>query len=108
MSSNADNNTPKHSRPKWIPKWLNVPFLIFMGFVAALLFFNDNSYIKINEYSSEINSLKASIKANEDSAAMYEKKIQELNTDRATLEKIAREKYGMKKDYEEVYVTDIP
>lgn len=79
-----------------------------MGFVAALLFFNDNSYIKINEYSSEINSLKASIKANEDSAAMYEKKIQELNTDRATLEKIAREKYGMKKDYEEVYVTDIP
>ena len=39
---------------------------------------------------------------------MYEKKIRELNTDRATLEKIAREKYGMKKDYEEVYVTDIP
>ncbi len=102
-------NHKKLRRPKWVPKWLNAPLVIFVVFVVGLVFFNGgNNYIKISEYNRQINILKAETKANEDSAAMYEKKIKELNTDRSTLEKIAREKYGMKKDYEEVYVTDIP
>ena len=34
--------------------------------------------------------------------------MRELNTDRETLEKIAREQYGMKRVNEEVYITEIP
>ena len=34
-------------RPKWIPRWLNLPFLIFLGFIVSLLFFGDNNYLKI-------------------------------------------------------------
>jgi len=55
-----------------------------------------------------INDLKAEIKSNQDSAKIYEAKLDELHTDRETLEKIAREQYGMKRTNEEVFITDIP
>ena len=98
----------KLQRPKWIPRWLTIPLLIFVGFVVVLLFFGDNNYMRISKYRSQINELKSQIKNNEDSAAMYEAKINELNTDNETLERLVREKYGMKRTNEEVYITDIP
>ena len=98
----------KLQRPKWIPRWLNIPLLIFVGFVVVLLFFGDNNYMRISKYRSQINELKSQIKNNEDSAAMYEAKINELNTDKESLERLVREKYGMKRINEEVFTTDIP
>ena len=95
-------------RPKWIPRWVNIPLLIFIGFVVVLLFFGDNNYMRISKYRSQINELKSQIKNNEDSAAMYDAKVDELNTDNETLERLVREKYGMKRVNEEVYITDIP
>ncbi|MBQ2484529.1 MAG: septum formation initiator family protein [Muribaculaceae bacterium] len=93
-------------RPSWVPRWLNIPLIIFIAFIVSLLFFGDNNYLKINELKSRINELKAEIKLNEDSAAIYEAKVRELNTDRETLERIAREKYGMKRQNEDVYVVE--
>ncbi len=95
-------------RPKWIPRWLNIPLLIFIAFVVVLLFFGENNYVRISKYRSEINELKAQIKNNKDSAAVYDAKVNELNTDNESLERLVREKYGMKRVNEEVYVTDIP
>ena len=85
----------KFQRPKWIPRWLNIPLLIFVD-------------MRISKYRSQINELKSQIKNNEDSAAMYDAKVNELNTDNETLERLVREKYGMKRTNEEVYITDIP
>ena len=93
-------------RPSWVPRWLNKPLIIFIDLIVSLLFFGDNNYLKINELKSRINELKAEIKLNEDSAAIYEAKVRELNTDRETLERIAREKYGMKRQNEDVYVVE--
>ncbi len=98
----------KFQRPNWIPRWLNIPLLIFIAFVVVLLFFGDNNYIRISKYRSQINELKSQIKNNEDSAAIYEAKVSELNTDNETLERLVREKHGMKRTNEEVYITDIP
>ena len=95
-------------RPKWIPRWLNVPFIIFVAFIMMLLLFGENNYMRINRYKQQINDLKAEIKSNQDSAKIYEAKLNELHTDRETLEKIAREQYGMKRTNEEVFITDIP
>ena len=95
-------------RPRWIPRWLNIPLLIFVGFVVVLLFFGDNNYMRISKYRSQINDLKSQIKNNEDSAAIYDAKVNELNTDKESLERLVREKYGMKRVNEEVYITDIP
>ena len=36
-------------RPKWIPRWLNIPLLIFVAFVVVLLFFGDNNYMRISK-----------------------------------------------------------
>lgn len=95
-------------RPRWIPRWLNIPLIIFVGFVVVLLFFGDNNYMRINQYRSQINELKSQIKSNQDSAATYDAKVNELNTDNESLERLVREKYGMKRINEEVYITDIP
>jgi cell division protein FtsB len=95
-------------RPSWIPRWLNIPLLIFAGFIVWLLFFGENNYMRINDYKKQINELKSEIKQNEDSARIYDAKVRELNTDHETLERIVREQYGMKRVNEDVYVTDIP
>ena len=95
-------------RPRWIPRWVNIPLLIFIAFVVVLLFFGENNYLRINKYRSEINELKSQIKNNKDSAAVYDAKVNELNTDNESLERLVREKYGMKRVNEDVYITDIP
>ncbi len=95
-------------RPKWIPRWINIPLLIFVVFVAILLFVGDNSFMRSTEYRSQINELKSKIQSLEDSASTYEAKVNELNTDNEQLEHLVREKYGMKRVNEEVYITDIP
>ena len=95
-------------RPSWIPKWLSIPFIIFLVFIVMLLFFGENNYMQISEQHKEIDRYKAMIKEQEDSALYYERKTQELNTDKETLEKIAREQYRMKRTNEEVFETDIP
>lgn len=64
--------------------------------------------MKSNNYTQQINQLKNEIKENRDSAAYYNQKVNELNTDKERLEHIAREKYGMKRLNEDVYRTDIP
>ena len=95
-------------RPKFIPRWINIPLLIFIAFVVLLIFFGDNSFLRSTEYRSQINELKSQIKNYEDSASAYEAKVNELNTDNESLERLVREKYQMKRVNEEVYITDIP
>ena len=95
-------------RPKWIPRWLNIPLIIFVAFVLVLVFAGDHSFKSNIEYRSQINDLKSQIKNLEDSAAMYDTKVNELNTDNESLERLVREKYGMKRVNEEVFITDIP
>jgi cell division protein FtsB len=87
---------------------VNIPLLIFVVFVLTLLFYGDNSFIRSTKYRNQINDLKSQIQAYEDSAAMYDAKVNELNTDNESLERLVREKYGMKRVNEEVFITDIP
>ena len=97
----------KIKRPKWLPLWLNLPFLIFLGFILMLLFFGEYNFMEISKQKSQINNLNAQIKTTEDSAQYYERKYRELNTDRENLEKLAREQYRMKRTNEDVYITNI-
>lgn len=52
---------PQFQRPKWIPRWLSLPFVIFVVFILMLLFFGENNYMRINSYKQQINELKAEI-----------------------------------------------
>lgn len=93
-------------RPKWMPKWMSFSLVIFVTFIVWILVGSENNYVKIHDKKDEINNLKAEIKAKQDSAIFYEKKVNELNTDPETLERIAREQYGMRQENEEVYITN--
>ena len=95
-------------RLRWRPRWLHLPFVAIAVFLLYLLFMGDNNFLKSLRYRSEANALKREIAENADSAAFYNAKVRELITDRETLEKIAREQYGMKRPGEDVYITDLP
>ena len=82
--------------------------MAFVVFIGVMMFYGESSYLKSNHYTSEINKLKGDIQQNSDSSMYYVNKVNELNTDKETLERIAREKYGMKRHNEDVYKTDIP
>ena len=92
---------------RWIPQWFSIPLVIIIIFLVIILFFHENSYMKSVEYGNKISELKDDIQKNIDSAAYYEHKITDLNTDKETLEKIAREQYNMKRENEDVYITNI-
>ena len=101
-------NNWKGLRPKWVPSWVSFTFVAFVVSIGVMMFYGESSYVKSNNYTQQINQLKNEIKENRDSAAYYNQKVNELNTDKETLERIAREKYGMKRHNEDVYTTDIP
>ena len=98
----------KISRPSWVPKWMSISFVIAFIFLVSMFFLGPNNYMKVASYKKQIKELKTEIQANRDSASIYETKTRELHSDKVTLERIAREKYGMKRSNEEVYITEIP
>lgn len=105
---NSDKTKKLNALTRWIPRWLSMPLIIIVAFLILMVFYGDNSYIKSKEYSQKIDELQKEIKTNKDSAIYYQRKSHELTTDKETLEKIAREQYGMKRENEDVYITDIP
>ncbi len=82
----------------------NKYFLATIAFLVWMLFFDKNDIMSQYEYRTQLNQL-------EQEKEFYTKEIQQVTTDlqelssnRAKLEKFAREKYHMKKDNEDVYV----
>ncbi len=95
-------------RPSWVPQWLSFTLVVTVVFLVSLFFHGENNYTKTYRNNQLISELKQQIKMKEDSARYYENKVKELHTDRATLERIAREQYRMKRVGEDIYITDIP
>ncbi|MCF0219738.1 MAG: septum formation initiator family protein [Muribaculaceae bacterium] len=88
----------------WCKRYISLPLLIVVGVVVYILFFNENSVIRIYEYEKEISRLKDEIKENRDTFEYYHQLNERLNTDRNTMEKIVREQYHMQRAGEDVYL----
>jgi cell division protein DivIC len=88
-----------------IPKILRSKFFIAgIGFAAWLLFFDKNDFFAQRERRQELRALQES-KRHYLSEIKKEKEFAEnLKNDPATIEKFAREKYGMKKDNEDLFI----
>ena len=88
-----------------IPSFLrNKYFISATLFAAWVLFFDRNDFFAQRERQAELHNLQKS-------KAWYVKEIQEerrfaedLKSNPATIEKFAREKYGMKRDNEDLYL----
>ena len=90
---------------KYLNPFKNIYLLIFVVVVVWMLFFDANSWLIHRELNKDIDDL-------EDERAYYQneikkdkKAIKELNSEER-LEKLAREKYYMKKDNEDIYIIE--
>jgi len=86
------------------------PFTKNFFFITGSLFFCWMLFMDSNDLISQVR-LKAKLNNLEDEKAYYQEKIEEVKEDReqlfsnkAMLERFAREKYLMKKDDEDIYV----
>lgn len=72
--------------------------IVLVGFV------DDNSFVQRVKYDLQISELKDQIKAYDETHAKNAEALHELKRDPKKIEKIAREKYFMKADDEDVFV----
>lgn len=72
--------------------------------VAVVGFIDENSFMKRIEYELQISQMKDEIMKYEAQNEKSTKALQELQRDPKAIEKIARERYFMKADDEDIYV----
>lgn len=82
----------------------NKYFIASIAFVTWMLFFDRNDLMSQYEYRRQLSKLQAEKEFYTIESAKAIKDLNELTTNRAKLEKFAREKYLMKKDNEDVFV----
>ncbi|GAB2698035.1 septum formation initiator family protein [Mucilaginibacter koreensis] len=79
-------------------------FLVTLVFIAWMLFFDKNDLFSQYEYRQQLSKLEQERDFYLKETAQVSKELDELSSNRAKLEKFAREKYLMKKDNEDVFV----
>jgi cell division protein FtsB len=77
---------------------------VLLAFVVWMLFFDQNNWLRQLSLSSELNEAKRQEQYYMDEIASDSLKLHELTTNDESVEKLAREKYLMKKDGEEVFL----
>ncbi|NUM31888.1 MAG: septum formation initiator family protein [Bacteroidetes bacterium] len=84
----------------------NKYFITLIVFVAWMIFFDQNSFVFQAKISKELNQLKARKKfyINQNNVLLKQKNDLEKNL--LNLEKLAREKYLMKRDDEDVFIVN--
>ena len=88
-----------------LPKWLGDKyFLTAAFFVAWMLFFDHNDLILQWKRSRELETLKDARDHYTGQIVETRKQLEEMRSSPIAVERIAREKYLMKKDGEEVFV----
>lgn len=73
-------------------------------FLLILIFFDENNIIKHIQLRRQESQLKADIEALQQEHDIIMHKLGELEKDAEVLEKVAREKYGMHLDNEEIFI----
>jgi cell division protein DivIC len=96
-----------------IPAWLkNKYFISFAAFCVIILFLDKNDFFTQNGRLKELRKLQQSKKYYTTQIVAERKELEALKTNPAALEKLAREKYLMKRDNEELFLvpenSDIP
>ncbi len=90
-----------------ISRLLTNKYLIAMaGFLAVMLFLDKNDLFTTIERKKELNHLNQSKEHYLQELSELKKIKTDLETDPAVIEKLAREKYLMKRENEDVFVTE--
>ena len=74
------------------------------AFLVIIVFLDENSLIQRQKHQQEINTLKAEIERYRQQFEEDTRKLKELTSNPEAMEKIAREKYLMKKPNEDIFI----
>jgi len=77
---------------------------VLLAFVVWMLFFDQNNWLRQLSLSSELNETKRQEQYYKNEISSDSLKLHELTSNDESVEKLAREKYLMKKDGEEVFL----
>jgi len=89
-----------------IPSWLKNKYLLTsVGFIAWIVFFDDRDLINNNQHHRELRALEKSRDHYITEINTISRELNQLKKDPAIIEKYAREKYRMKKDNEDLFIT---
>ena len=83
----------------------NIFVIIFIVFAVWMLFIDSNSLLIHHELNEDISDLEDEKEYYNKEIEKDKKAIKELSTDEG-IEKLAREKYYMKKDNEDIYIIE--
>lgn len=78
--------------------------VVVAAFLVFLIFFDDHNLIKKNKMKNEIEQLETELKDYRYKLADNREEIKRLRTDTVYLEKVAREKYYMKNENEDIFL----
>lgn len=90
---------------KYLKPFKNLYILIFVVFVVWMLFFDANSWLIHRELNADMDDLQNEKEYYQKEIEKDNKAIKDLSTEEG-IEKIAREKYYMKKDNEDIYIIE--
>ncbi|SNR14932.1 FtsB family cell division protein [Tenacibaculum jejuense] len=79
--------------------------IILTVFVGWMIFFDENSYMRHQEFNSEIKELETWVDYHKKRIAEDKETIRKLQ-DSLELERFAREKYLMKRENEDIYIIE--
>ena len=78
--------------------------ITIVAFLVIIVFLDENSLIQRAKHQQEINTLNSEIEKYRKQFEEDTRKLKELTTNPEALEKIAREKYLMKKPNEDIFI----
>ncbi len=84
----------------------NKYFLVTAFFLSWIFIFASNNILSQYQENKELQEMKAKIKYLEGEIATMQRQTDALKNDPAAIEKLAREKYHMKKENEDLFVFD--
>ena len=90
---------------KYLKPFKNLYILIFAVFVVWMLFFDANSWLIHRELNADMDDLNEEKEYYQKEMVNDKKAIKQLSTDEG-IEKIAREKYYMKRENEDIYIIE--
>ena len=88
----------------WISK--HKYLFVTLTFLVIIVIFDENSLLKHFQYQREIMSLKSEYKDLKEQHDDLVIKLNELDTDAAEMEKIARDKYDMQLENEDIFIIE--
>lgn len=88
----------------WLRRYVKLPFVLFVGYLVFVLFFNEYSIARSIELDHTIDSLKREIKIYQDTALKYIRLNEQLNKNPEEMERVVREQHHMNRVNEDVYI----